>query len=169
MGGLTQVLFVTEGLPFMPYSLCRARASFLGAMALLVVVPCLAGCGGSSSLAPSVAQNGFGAARFHPRRPVGWEFTTINDSSDPRFNELLAINNLGKICGFDGSGAGKDPSDGYCVPNPGTLIFQTENYPNGLDTYVTSLNNNKVYAGYYRSVHGGNFRFHREKRHLDEL
>lgn len=143
----------------MPYSLLRARASFLGAMALSMLAPSLAGCGGSSSLAPSVAQNGSAAASSDLEGRSRWGFTTLNNPSDPRFNELLAINNLGKICGFDGSGAGKDPSDGYCVSKFGHSNFRTENYPNGLDTYVTSLNNNKVYAGYYRSVHGGIFGF----------
>jgi hypothetical protein len=143
----------------MPYSLLRMRAVLLTAAAF-VVVPTITGCGGSSAFAPSLpsTRSQF-ASPAVGARPSRWKFSTINNPSDPRFNELLAIDNLGKICGFYGNGTKKHPSDGYCVSKLGQSNFRPQNYPNALDTYVTSLNNNKVYAGYYRSAHGGIFGF----------
>ncbi len=84
---------------------------------------------------------------------------TLGDPADPHFNKLLAINNLGKICGFHGKGSRNDPAGGYCVSKYGNSNFRTDNYPNASDTFVTSLNNTKVIAGYYYSLHGGIFGF----------
>lgn len=143
----------------MLYSLLRGRALLLNAVAFAMLGPALAGCGGSSigpALPPAASQ---AAGRDVETRQSSWKFTTVNNPADHRFNELLAINNLGKICGFDGNGSGRDPSDGFCVSKFGQSNFRTDNYPNALDTYVTSLNNDKVTAGYYHSVHGGIFGF----------
>ena len=47
-------------------------------------------------------------------------FTTINDPKDPTFNQLLGINNEGKIAGYFGSGM----TDGQGVfhPNKGYTL-----------------------------------------------
>lgn len=144
----------------MPNSFVRGRAFLMNALAFAIIGPALAGCSSSSSIASALPSADSQAAVRGGRAPrSSWEFTTLNNPADHKFNELLAINNLGKICGFDGHGSGRDPSDGYCVSKFGQSSFRTDNYPNALDTYVTSLNNTKVTAGYYRSVHGGIFGF----------
>ena len=45
-------------------------------------------------------------------------FKTLNDQLDPTFNQLLGINNNGKIAGYFGSGAPGHPNKGYTLDAP---------------------------------------------------
>src|SRR5712691_7250571 len=49
---------------------------------------------------------------------TAYTFKTLNDHADPTFNQLLGINNHGKIAGYFGSGATGHPNKGYTLSPP---------------------------------------------------
>ena len=87
-------------------------------------------------------------------------FTTLNDQADPTFNQLLGINNNGKIAGYFGSGATDHPNKGYTLSPPyGQGNYHNENFPGSLQTQVTGLNNNDRTVGFWVDGNGNNFGF----------
>jgi hypothetical protein len=141
-----------------PYAPLPSIAFFRWLLALAGLCA-VAGCGESGSFAP---RQQLGGALADPSAVRGdgatsWSFSTLNDPDEHDFNRLEGINNTQKICGYDGSGAGKKPSRGYCVGDAGRARFLNENYPGGVATKITSLNNTKAIAGWYTSKEGGIF------------
>ena len=53
-------------------------------------------------------------------------FTTLDDQADPTFNQLLGINNDGKIAGYFGIGSNTHPNKGYTLSAP----YAQGNYTN---------------------------------------
>ncbi|MBV9539511.1 MAG: hypothetical protein JOY70_11305, partial [Acidisphaera sp.] len=47
-----------------------------------------------------------------------YTFQTLNNNTDPTFNQLLGINNTGQIAGYFGSGAVGHPNKGYTLVPP---------------------------------------------------
>ena len=135
----------------MAYSASQAIRQIVGAALLATTIPAFTGCGSAGSFGPS-AQTAGTAGLVHRAGSTSWTFTTLNNPDNPNYNELLAINNVQKICGFSGSGSQSDPSRGYCVADAGNSNFRNENYPGALDTEVTAVNNTKALAGWYRSA-----------------
>src|SRR4051812_2450951 len=89
-------------------------------------------------------------------------FKTLNDAADPTFNQLLGINNNGKIAGYFGSGdvAHGHPNKGYTLTPPyGQNTYQNENFPNSVQTQVTGINNNDRTVGFWVDAAGNNFGF----------
>ncbi len=83
-------------------------------------------------------------------RAVSYEFKKLNNNSDPTFNQLLGINNRGRIAGYFGSGAHGHPSKGYqLVPPFGQSRYRSENFPRSAQTEVTGLNDVGVTVGMY--------------------
>lgn len=79
-----------------------------------------------------------------------YTFTTIDNASDPSFNEILGLNNEGRLGGYYGSGAIGHANRGYIVYPPyHQLNFKNVNYPSAADTQVTCLNNKKLVGGFY--------------------
>ena len=77
-------------------------------------------------------------------------FTTLNDAADPTFNQLLGINNGGKIAGYFGSGAPGHPNKGYTLTPPyGQGNYHNENFPGSVQTQVTGLNNKDLTVGFW--------------------
>jgi len=132
----------------MAHSASQAIRHILGAALLAATIPAFTGCGGAGSFGPS-AQAAGTAGLVHPAGSSSWTFTTLDNPDNPNYNELLAINNVQKICGFSGSGSQSDPSRGYCVADAGNSNFKNENYPGALDTEVAAVNNTKAIAGWY--------------------
>ncbi len=145
----------------MTHSLLRVRRQLLTAALLAIVTPAIVACSGTSSFAPS-AQTPSGSAVSDGVRHFGstsWNFSTLDDPNNPSYSELLGINNEKKICGYYGAGTTGDPANGFCLAEQGNAHFRQHDYPTALDTYVTSLNNTKAFAGWYLSNFGPTFGF----------
>jgi hypothetical protein len=111
-----------------------------------VGVAALAG-GLSTSLATAV-----GAATASPRT---YTFTTLDNQSDPTFNQLLGINSHNVISGYFGSGnpATTHPNKGYLLSPPyGQANYVSENFPGSVQTQVTGLNNNHDTVGFWANA-----------------
>ena len=84
-----------------------------------------------------------------PTTTFNWTSQTVDNPTDPTFNQLLAINNSGEIAGYFGSGASGHPNKGYTVTlQNGTPVFVNENYPGSTQTQVTGVNNSGVTVGF---------------------
>jgi probable HAF family extracellular repeat protein len=87
-------------------------------------------------------------------------FKTLNDQLDPTFNQLLGINNNGKIAGYFGSGQPGHPNKGYTLDAPyGQGNYHNENFPGSVQTQVTGINNNDRTVGFWVDAAGNNFGF----------
>jgi hypothetical protein len=69
----------------------------------------------ASTLSDSLASNG---AHTSHHVATSYRFTTLDDRTDPTFNQLLGINDLGVIAGYFGSGATGHPNKGYTLRPP---------------------------------------------------
>jgi len=89
-----------------------------------------------------------------------YSFTTIDDSADPTFNQVLGINNGGSLVGYYGSGASGHPNRGFKVVYPyGPMQFSNENYPGAAQTQVVGINLQGNTAGFWADNAGNNFGF----------
>jgi uncharacterized membrane protein len=112
------------------------RAFAACAVALL---PVLSGCAEPSS-APAAAQ-------LMPVPSARSACLTLGAPNQPN-NEPRAINDRGEIVGNDGTGS-------YLIRPPYRRQDQTrENYPGGVSTTVTSLDDAEALVGYYRNAAG---------------
>jgi hypothetical protein len=144
----------------MPYSALPSSKQALTAVALAIFIPAMAACSGPTQMSPTVAAiPGSSADSSGIRDASAYTFKTLDNPDDPTFNELLGINNLGKICGYYGSGKRSDPSVGYIVRKYGNSHYRTVLYPGAVNTRVTAVNNQNVIAGDYDAVKGGTFGF----------
>ncbi|MGH2494007.1 MAG: hypothetical protein ACRDIV_04825 [Ktedonobacteraceae bacterium] len=90
----------------------------------------------------------------------GYTFKTLNDNADPTFNQLLGINDHGKIAGYFGSGAAGHPNKGYTLSSPyGQGNYHNENFPGSVQTQVTAIDNIGNTAGFWVDANGNNFGF----------
>ena len=92
--------------------------------------------------------------KVEPRRCAGsaggYQFVEIGSHHDRTFNQLLGINDNGRIAGYYGSGAKGHPNKGYLVSAPYAQgDIKGENFPHSVQTQVTGLNNNGVQVGFY--------------------
>jgi probable HAF family extracellular repeat protein len=87
-------------------------------------------------------------------------FTTLDDQADPTFNQLLGINNDGKIAGYFGIGSATHPNKGYTLSPPyGQGNYTNENFGGSAQTQVTGINNHNVTVGFWADAAGDNFGF----------
>jgi probable HAF family extracellular repeat protein len=88
-------------------------------------------------------------------------FRTIDNQADPTFNQLLGINNHGRIAGYFGSGAdAAHPNKGYTVSRPyAQANFKNENFPGSVQTQVVGINNRGTTVGFYVDAAGANIGF----------
>lgn len=111
--------------------------------------------------------------------PVGasttYAFRTLNNNHDATFNQLLGINNHGKIAGYFGSGAKGHPNQGYrLVPPYGQGNYTSENFPGSKQTQVTGLNDHGVTVGFWStqnkaSMANNNFGFYAKNGHFHQV
>jgi uncharacterized membrane protein len=86
-------------------------------------------------------------------------FRTLDDPKDPTFNQLLGINDHGRIAGYFGSGAdAAHPNRGYQIRGS-YLRFVDENVPRSVQTQVVGINNRGVTAGFFVDKAGANVGF----------
>jgi hypothetical protein len=92
--------------------------------------------------------------------PASYRFRKLDNGSDGTFNQLLGINDNGKVVGFYGSGAHGDPNRGYTLAPPyGQGGYRAENFPGSAQTEVSGINNSGVTVGFYsrtNKVNGDN-------------
>ncbi|HTW99093.1 MAG TPA: hypothetical protein VMD59_09965, partial [Acidimicrobiales bacterium] len=126
-----------------------------------------AGIAGVSVLAlPALAQSraegpSSAAVQVAPGITATYSFTTLDDSADLTFNQLLGINDLGKIAGYFGSGmSAAHPNQGYTISAYSGTTFTSENYPGSVQTQVTGLNDMGKTVGFYVDAAGNNFGFY---------
>jgi hypothetical protein len=142
----------------MPYFFPRVGKQALTLAAYAAFVSLTAACNGPSSTAFSPGP--FAAGAPDGVRLAGtYSFKTLDNPDDPSFNELLGINNLGKIAGYYGSGLPSNPSVGYVVRKYGNSHYRRVKYPGAVDTVVSAVDNQNDIAGYYVSTTGGTFGF----------
>lgn len=85
-------------------------------------------------------------------------FQTLDNNTDPTFNQLLGINNSGLIAGYYGIGSTTHPNVGYTLAPPyGQGNYSLENFPGSVQTQVTGLNNTGVTVGFWADAAGDNF------------
>jgi hypothetical protein len=120
----------------------RLRRS-VGALAVSVLA--------SGAMTGALAQAaGPALASAGPARATHYAFLKLNNSNDPTFNQLLGINDSGKIVGYFGSGAKGHPNKGYVLHPPyRQLDYRNQNFPGSKQTQVTGLNNKGVTVGFY--------------------
>ena len=83
-------------------------------------------------------------------RAGGYQFVEVGSHNDRTFNQLLGINNNGRIAGYFGSGAVHHPNKGYLINAPYAQgDIKSENFPHSVQTQVTGLNDGGVQVGFY--------------------
>jgi hypothetical protein len=88
--------------------------------------------------------------------PARYSFSTLNNSNDPAFNQLLGLNNRGVIAGYFGSGQANHPNKGYyLLPGRTQLDYRIENFPGSVQTQVTGLNDNGTEVGFWAPTDTG--------------
>ena len=105
-----------------------------------------------------------GRYQRQPRRHrgTGYSFQTLDNESDPTFNQLLSINDAGAIGGLLRERlAGQDrPNRGYVLDGPyGQQNYVNENFPGAQQTQVTGINDSGTTVGFYADAAGDNFGF----------
>src|ERR1700685_4059243 len=85
------------------------------------------------------------------------DFKTLNNDNDLTFNQLLGINNEGKIAGYFGSGAQGAPNKGYTLSGDYDQDdYKNENFPNSVQTQVTGINDHNVTVGFWADSNNAN-------------
>ncbi len=99
-----------------------------GALALAGTTLAFAGAASAAQAAPAANQHAY-------------NFVTLDNASDPTFNQLLGINDNGVIAGYFGSGAQGHPNKGYLLDPPfGQRNYVNENVTGSTQTQVTAIN-----------------------------
>ncbi len=94
-------------------------------------------------------------------------FATIDNPSDPTFNQLLGINNAGVISGYFGSGLAGHPNQGYTIAVP-YATFKPDNLPGSVQTQATGITTGQATTGFWAPTNTGsdaNFGFIRWVNH----
>ena len=114
----------------------------------------------SSAGSDAMGMGRSGGRREHmmPSRMMhGWSFTTLDNTADPTFNQLLGINSHGMIAGYLGSGAQGHPNKGYVLSlYRQQASFLSENVPGSVQTQVTGLNDYGVTVGFWSNQNTSN-------------
>lgn len=86
---------------------------------------------------------------------MSYSFQTLNNNTDPTFNQLLGVNNAGTIAGYFGIGQtpaapNANPNKGYTLAPPYTQASYTnENFPNSAQTQVVGINSFGLTVGFW--------------------
>lgn len=141
------------------HSYRKATQATIAAAVLGMFLLILAACG---SVSPNLASSSLNSAQSQnsQKKQAPYSFQTLNDQHDLTFNQLLGINNNGKIAGYFGSGATGHPNKGYTLSFPYKQgNYSNENFPGSVQTQVTAINNNGETAGFWVDGNGNNFGF----------
>jgi probable HAF family extracellular repeat protein len=128
---------------------------------LTVTAACaLAGCsaaGGPQSLSLSANSSSAAQAQVAANSTGSYQALTLNDDRDLTFNQLLGINNEGKIVGYFGSGSAGHPNKGYALSAPYAKDdFASENFPGSAQTQITAINDEGISVGFFSRQNDSN-------------
>jgi hypothetical protein len=85
----------------------------------------------------------------------GYQYVTLGSHHDRTFNQLLGINNEGKIAAYFGSGNAGHPNKGFTMVAPYQQNdISGENFPGSRQTQVTGLNDHGVTVGFFSTMNG---------------
>jgi hypothetical protein len=113
---------------------------------------------GPLALAAAAAGGALAAAvpAAHAQGAPSYSYTTLDNSNDLTFNQLLGINNSDVIAGYFGSGMAMHPNKGYeLLPAYGQEDYRVENFPGSAQTQVTGLNNTGAEVGFQSPTNTG--------------
>ncbi|HLZ28386.1 MAG TPA: hypothetical protein VKV73_13785 [Chloroflexota bacterium] len=101
------------------------------------------------ALAASTLLPGTAAAEGPEPQPVATiAFQKVSFPTDPRFTQLLGINDRNVISGYHGDeGTEQTPNKGFTLKLPAT--FTDENFPNSVQTQVVGINTSADTVGFY--------------------
>jgi hypothetical protein len=145
-----------------PHAATTARA--MGALALALAGSAgavLLSAGAAHAAQPSLVRADrpvHSAALGHAQQSVAYAFTTLDNSNDLTFNQLLGINNSDVIAGYFGSGAANHPNKGYYLLPGGKQLqlgYRVENFPGSTQTQVTGLNDRGTQVGFLSPTDNG--------------
>ncbi|HEY3935840.1 MAG TPA: PEP-CTERM sorting domain-containing protein [Bryobacteraceae bacterium] len=91
-----------------------------------------------------------------------YTFQTLDNQTDPTFNQLLGINNTGTIAGYFGVGSTINPNKGYTLAPPyGQASYTNENFPGSAQTQVVGINSkgSPTTVGFWVDNNANNFGF----------
>jgi hypothetical protein len=128
------------------------RGKLLGGGIAVAAVGALAATALAGGSALAAGQPAKGASPTVAATPAagGYQFVEIGSHNDRTFNQLLGINNNGRIAGYFGSGAKGHPNKGYLIGAPYAQgDIKGENFPHSVQTQVTGLNDDGVQVGFY--------------------
>lgn len=125
-------------------SLCASIATALAFCAMLSACNGPAASLSSSVLPPSSREAA--PVKGSAPTPIPFKFETVNDPNSDN-NQVMGINQLGKIVGTFGAGAGSDIAQSYAAQPPYPKFLGMD-YPGAQGTTATSLTSNKIVAGY---------------------
>jgi hypothetical protein len=97
------------------------------------------------------------APAAHAQGSPAYTYTTLDNSNDLTFNQLLGINNSGVIAGYFGSGMAMHPNKGYDLlpPRYRQVDYRVENFPGSNQTQVTGLNDDSAQVGFQSPTNTG--------------
>ncbi len=125
----------------------------LAAAAAFTAAGCSAGAHATEGVALSAATSG--TSMVSATQAGNYQVLTLNDKRDLTFNQLLGINNLGQIAGYFGSGNAGHPNAGYVLNAPyAQRDFGNQDFPGGMQTQVTGLNDNGISVGFFSTQNG---------------
>ncbi len=137
----------------------RLRPVLLSGAVAVTAACVLAGCsaaGGSQKLSLS-ANSSNGTAPLTAGSAASYQVLTLNDDRDLTFNQLLGINNAGKIVGYFGSGDAGHPNKGYALTAPYAQgDFGSENFPGSAQTQITAIDDEGVSVGFFSRQNDSN-------------
>jgi uncharacterized membrane protein len=114
---------------------------------------------GAAVLASSLLMTGSAAAET-PERD-GAQLRSISFPGDPRFTQLLGVNDHGIIAGYHGDmNTEMTPNKGFTLQiDDNKPKFTDENFPNSVQTQVIGINNNGATVGFYIDTAGNTHGF----------
>jgi hypothetical protein len=133
--------------------------------ALTVTAACvLAGCSAAGTAASeaqklslSANSSSDGTAPLIAGSAASYQVLTLNNDRDLTFNQLLGINNAGKIVGYFGSGDAGHPNRGYALSAPYAQgDFGSENFPGSAQTQITATDDEGVSVGFFSRQNDSN-------------
>jgi hypothetical protein len=100
-----------------------------------------------------------------------YRFRTIDDAKDPTFNQLLGINDHGRIVGYFGSGAdAAHPNKGFRIVSPYRQgDFFDKNFPGSVQTQAVGVNDAATVAGFFVDGAGANIGFVAHGQHYTAI
>ena len=96
----------------------------------------------------------FGLAAPTLAHAVTFSYKTVDNPSDPTFNQLLGINDSGVIVGYYGNASAGHPNIGYEIASP-YHTFTSNNLPGSIQTQATGINNAGVTTGFWSDTNLG--------------